>query len=276
MSYLAYHFKVSPVQPGAEILTAFISEMPFESFESTDEGLVAYIQEDQAKDLSFDFELEDIQFTYDIKAIETTNWNAEWEKNFEPVVIENLLCIRAPFHEKNLNVNDEIIIMPKMSFGTGHHQTTRLVCKCMYELDLKNKEVMDVGCGTGILSILAKKLGAQKVLGFDIDEWSVTNSIENCKNNGLGEIELFLGGIDMVDSSKLFDVVLANINKNILKKQMQSYANNLKLNGCLLISGFFVTDVEELTFVANQHQLKLILFESENEWGMMKLQKIQK
>ncbi len=271
MAYLAYHFKVTPVQPGAEIVMAFLEDYPFESFENNDEGFVAYIPEEAAQNLTFDFDLDEIQYSYEIKKIETVNWNAEWENNFEPVVLDDLLCIRAPFHAENKSVKHEIVIMPKMSFGTGHHQTTRLVCKQMFEIDFKNKRVLDMGTGTGILAILAKQLGAADVVGIDIDAWSVENAIENCASNAFPDIHIYQGDVTSLETEKPFEIIIANINKNILKQQIPAYAKCMKVGGHLFLSGFFSTDVQDLTAIAEQNNFKFELTKNENEWAVMVL-----
>lgn len=273
MAYLAYEFRVKPVQPGAEILMAFVSEFAFESFETTDDGFIGYINEAHVAGLYFDFELVDITYSYVVNKIETVNWNAEWENNFEPVLVDDLLCIRAPFHKKNTSVKHEIIIMPKMSFGTGHHQTTRLVCKNMFATDFKNKRVLDMGCGTGILTILAKHLGAKDVTGIDIDEWSVENAKENCETNHFPEINIYKGDVSSLETENPFDVIIANINKNILKQQIPVYSKTIRPGGTLFLSGFFTTDVEDLNAVASTNGFEFVATENENEWAVMVLRK---
>lgn len=272
MSYLAYTFVVNPPQPGSEILIAMIADQGFESFDQSETGFTAYIREEDATavDLSA-FEFEDFSFSYNVEKIEPTNWNADWEKNFEPVVVDDLLCIRAPFHAPNTAVKNEIVIMPKMSFGTGHHQTTRLMCRHMFDLKLTNTRVLDMGCGTGILAILAGILGASEIVGIDIDEWSVENSRENCAANGFPGIELFKGDVDLLEAMDPFDVILANINKNILKKQIPVYARKIKAGGHLFLSGFFTTDVEELKEVAAKQGFRFTSSQHEGEWAMMAL-----
>lgn len=275
MSYLAYHFTVEPPQPGSEILTALIADLGFDTFDTTDTGFVAYIKEDAAGDVNFDdLVFDDFSYSFAIEKFEQTNWNAEWEKNFEPVFVDNLLEIRAPFHEKNDSVQHEIVIMPKMSFGTGHHQTTRLMCRQMFDTDLANRRVLDMGCGTGILAILARMLKANDVLGIDIDEWSVENSIENCAVNGYPDIIIKKGDVDLLADEKPFDVILANINKNILKAHIFHYSQKLNAGGKLFLSGFFTTDVEELKEVAAKNDLGFVSSFNENEWAMMILEKI--
>ena len=160
MPYIAYHFLVTPPQPGSEILMACLGELPFESFDANETGFTAYIREEDDKGLNLDeFSLGDFTFTYSTEKIEDSNWNEEWEKNFNPIVIDDKLTIRAPFHAQTNQTKYELIIMPKMSFGTGHHQTTRLVCRQMMELEMGGAEVLDMGCGTGVLAILAARLG---------------------------------------------------------------------------------------------------------------------
>ncbi|MBL7932813.1 MAG: 50S ribosomal protein L11 methyltransferase [Bacteroidia bacterium] len=274
MSYLSYTFAVNPPQPGSEILIAMIADQGFESFDQTETGFIAYIKEEDAKQVNLsEFEFDDFTYSYSVEKIENSNWNAEWEKNFEPVVLDHLLCIRAPFHPKNNSVKYEIVIMPKMSFGTGHHQTTRLMCKQMCELDLKNKAVLDMGCGTGVLAILAKMLGAGNVVGIDIDEWSVENSIENCSSNGFPNIVIKKGDVDLLESLKDFDVILANINKNILKKQIPEYSKKMNKGGKLFLSGFFTTDVEELKQVSAMQGFIFLASHHDGEWAMMSLEK---
>ena len=274
MSYLAYHFTVNPVQPGSEILVALISDLGFESFDYSETGFTAYLKEQDATSINLsEFDFVDFSFAYTIEKIAATNWNAEWEKNFEPVFVDELLCIRAPFHEKNNRVKHEIVIMPKMSFGTGHHQTTRLMCKQMFETDLKNKRVLDMGCGTGILAILAKMLDAGEVLGIDIDEWSVENALENCTSNDYPEIKVIKGDVHLLENENSFDVILANINKNILKSHIPVYSQKIVSGGKLFLSGFFTTDVDELKEVASKSNFKFLKMLHENEWAMILLEK---
>lgn len=274
MIYFAYTFDVNPTQPGSEILQALIAERGFESFDQTETGFVAYIQEEEAKNIDLsDLQFDDFSYTYSKEKIEQQNWNEAWEKNFEPVTVDNLLLIRAPFHPPQAGFRNEIVIMPKMSFGTGHHQTTRLMCRELFELDLKNKQVLDMGCGTAILAILAKQLGAGTTVGIDIDQWCVENSIENCATNGFSDIDIRLGDVELLASFKPFDCIIANINKNILKAHMAGYAKAIKKDAVLLLSGFFVTDAEELKQVAAENGFAFQSMRNENEWCMLRLLK---
>ena len=273
-AYYAYQFHITPLQPGSDILMSALGDLGFESFVENETGFEAYISEGAETGVSTSFpEFNDFSYSWKKEKIEQTNWNAEWEKNFEPVQVEDLLVIRAPFHEAAKHVKHEIVIMPKMSFGTGHHDTTWLMCKQLFELDLQNKSVLDMGCGTGVLAILAIKLGAGKAVGIDIDEWSVENSRENCINNGCEDIELKLGNKELLDNYSNFDVILANINKNVLLEQLPFYAKLLDTDGTLLLSGFFTTDVDDLRKRAESLGLKLVQSYNRNNWAVMKLSK---
>ncbi len=274
MNYLAYHFIVLPPQPGSEILTALIADFKFDTFETTETGFTAYIKEEDSPEVNLtELIFEDFTYTYSIEKIVPTNWNSEWEKNFEPVVIDNLLCIRAPFHPTNTSVKNEIVIMPKMSFGTGHHQTTRLVCQYLFNLNFTNKRVLDMGCGTGVLAILTKQLGATDILAIDIDEWSVENSIENCATNSAKEIVVIKGDIENLETESPFDIILANINKNILKQHLPNYSKKLNINGTLILSGFFTTDCDELKDIAQQNNLEYTTQTNNSEWAMLVFKK---
>ncbi|MBS1651140.1 MAG: 50S ribosomal protein L11 methyltransferase [Bacteroidetes bacterium] len=271
MHYLAYEFTVTPVIPGNEVLMAFLEDFPFDSFEENETGFIAYINtENQINNAEIDsLKLEDILFSYAIKKIETVNWNQEWENNFKRVDIENLLSIRAPFHEINKNTKHTIIITPKMSFGTGHHQTTQLMCELMATQNFKNTNVLDMGCGTGVLTIFSELLGAKTALGIDIDDWSIENSIENAKMNNCNSLSFLKGNVETISTKSPYDIILANINKNVLKAQMNTYSTYLKSNGLLLLSGFFITDIDELIEKAKQQQLSFITKKSNNEWAAL-------
>lgn len=274
MKYLNYQFTVLPPEPGSEILMALLADEGFESFDANENGFDAFITEQNEKNINLNnLSFDDFTFSYKVKTIEPTNWNSEWEKNFEPVIIDNLLAIHANFHQPIKNVKFNIEITPKMSFGTGHHQTTRLVSKQLFELDVNNKTVLDMGCGTGILAILAEFLGAKKILGIDIDEWSVENSIENVNINNCKNISIKKGDVQDLENENNFDIILANINKNILKKHLPHYSTKLNKTGKLILSGFFSTDVNELIELATQHNLTKVLVNTDNEWAMILLQK---
>ncbi|HXB39602.1 MAG TPA: 50S ribosomal protein L11 methyltransferase [Bacteroidia bacterium] len=277
MEYLCFTFKVEPADPGSEILAAALSEGNFESFEFSRSGFNAYVKKNEFNDEIIENlkeQFPDIGFSYSLEEIKKQNWNKEWEKNFTPVLIENLCCIRASFHTAPAPPLLDIIIEPKMSFGTGHHQTTWLMSKALFSLDLKGKSVLDVGCGTGILAIISKKLDSQTVTGIDIDEWSIENSRENRKANGFSRetIDFYQGNIGGIEN-ETYDVILANINKNILQKEMIKYAAHLNKGGKLLLSGFFETDCKELISAAENAGLKNIGKETKNEWAILIFEK---
>jgi ribosomal protein L11 methyltransferase len=271
MNYIQYTFTVSPTEPGSDILISSIAEMGFDSFETNDKGFIAYIPENLNSNINLnEFTFEDFKYTFTTEKMAQVNWNEEWEKNFSPVVVNDTCIIRAPFHDIEKKYIYDIIIMPKMSFGTGHHDTTWLMCKNMLDFDFKNKTVFDMGCGTGVLAILAKKLGATNISGNDIDEWSVENAIENCAANDCKDIKVVEGDSDLLSSKpNYYDVILANINKNVLKTYIPDLAKSLKKGGYLFISGFFKTDCEELINLASGHYLNFHKQELKGDWAML-------
>lgn len=274
MNYIQYSFSIEPVEPGSDILIALLADLGFESFTQNETGVEAYIQEEiENEGLVKELHFEDFTFSYTRTIIPKTNWNEEWEKNFNPVYVDDLVCIRAHFHPAAQHIKHNIVITPKMSFGTGHHDTTWLVSKTMFSVPFTNTHVLDMGCGTGILAILAKQLGATKLLGIDIDDWSIENSIENAAINNATDIEFKKGDASLLPKAETFDIILANINKNVLKKDMASYFNCLKKEGYLLLSGFFTTDVEELKQLAQSIGFTFIESYNRNEWAVIKLKK---
>lgn len=274
MDYIQYTFTITPLEPGSDILIALLADLGFESFTQNEIGVEAYIQEEfENENLVKELSFEDFTFSYVRTVIPKTNWNEEWEKNFNPVYVDDLVCIRAHFHPVSESIKHDIVITPKMSFGTGHHDTTWLVSKTMFSIDFKNTSVLDMGCGTGILAILAKQLGATKLLGIDIDDWSIENSIENAAINHATDIDFKKGDASILPSTETFDIILANINKNVLKKDLPTYYTCLKKDGHLLLSGFFTADVEELKQLALNIGFTFIESYHKNEWAVIKLKK---
>lgn len=275
MNYIQYTFTVEPVEPGSDILIAEIADMGFESFENTENGFLAYIPEDLNSQVDLnDLKFPDFSYSFTVQKMEQVNWNEEWEKNFKPVIVNDNCVIRAPFHHLEKKYKYDLLIMPKMSFGTGHHDTTWLMCRNMLEHDFKKKSVFDMGTGTGVLAILAKKLGAAEVVGNDIDEWSVENARENCAANGCSEIRIVEGAGDLLTRKNQYDVVLANINKNVLKSYLPALSGALKSNAHLFMSGFFKTDCKELIDLASSYCFKLYKQELKNDWAMLIFQKV--
>ena len=274
MNYIQYTFVVTPIQPGSEILIEMISDFGFESFEDTDSGFNAYIpQNENHKVVLNDFSFEDFTFSFSQKKMAKKNWNKEWENNFDPVIIDETCCIRAPFHHLTKKYEFDIQIMPKMSFGTGHHDTTFLVCKNILSSDFNNKNVLDMGCGTGILSILAEKCGAKKITGIDIDDWSIENAIENCESNNCSNITILKTHEGLFGGKNNYDIILANINKNVLKLYLPVYSKLIKTGGQLFLSGFFKTDCDELIKLSAQNNFTLSKQEIKNDWAVLVLVK---
>jgi ribosomal protein L11 methyltransferase len=249
MNYLEFSFKITPLQPFQEILIHELGEIGFESFTVEEEIVNAYIAQADFKQEALDelylFSQEGVTLSYEQKLIPQQNWNAEWEKNFPKVVIDDYCEVIAPFHEPSAGVKHHIHIEPKMSFGTGHHDTTFMMMQLMRTLNISGKRVMDMGCGTGVLAILAYLEGAAKVSAVDIDEWAYENTIENCQRNSSESIEVIKGGAEQVNGH-IFDVFIANINRNILLRDLPTYVNAMTEGADLLLSGFFTTDVEQL------------------------------
>jgi ribosomal protein L11 methyltransferase len=274
MDYLELNFSVYPKDPGVDILMAELSEKGFESFVETENGFLAYIPETNfSKNLieSFSFNSSQTKISFQKKIIKSRNWNKEWESNYAPVIVDKKCCIRAPFHKTVKGIVYDIIIEPKMSFGTGHHETTALMIKKMMTLDFKNKTILDAGCGTAVLSILASKMGAKKIAAVDIDEWAFNNSKENVKFNNALNVSVQRGGVEVVN--KKANIILANINKNVLLSDLKNYCNLLLENGILLMSGFFVSDVDDIKKEAISHGLLFNSGLQENNWAMLHFEK---
>ncbi len=270
--YIAYNFTISPKEPGAEILIAELGLAGFESFVETEEGVIAYIQKGEHHKTI----LEDIQIlqsaefsiSHTVEEIAQVNWNSEWEKNFNPIQVDNLVSIRAPFHE-NPNLTYDIVIEPKMSFGTGHHETTHMMVQHLIKLNLKGKKVLDMGCGTGILAIFAEMKGAKPIDAIDIDKWCYENSIENCERNHCKHINVYEGDASLL-INKQYDIIIANINRNILLNDIKIYVNCLSQKGTLLLSGFYQDDIPIIDTEASKYGLRLSEIIERNNWAALK------
>lgn len=270
--YIEYDFKVSPKEPTTEILIAELGNVGFESFVENENGVTAYIQKTDWNpsilNNIFILSSDEFEITYSHKEIAQTNWNAEWEKNFNPIQVDDLVSIRAPFHE-NPKLKYDIVIEPKMSFGTGHHETTHLMVKHLLKLDLVDKKVLDMGCGTGILAIFAEMKGANLLDAIDIDNWCYENSLENVERNNCKHISVFEGDASLLINKK-YDVIIANINRNILLNDIKIYANCLNDNGVLLLSGFYQEDIPIIDNEVSKYDLKIDTILERNNWVAVK------
>jgi ribosomal protein L11 methyltransferase len=271
MDYIEVIFGLEPNEDFVQdVLSAELATVGFESFVASEIGLLAYcpinlFEEQKLQSLIEGFPL-DVKISYQAKQIESQNWNEEWEKNyFEPIVISDECVVRSSFHQSVPKVKYDILIDPRMSFGTGHHETTSLMISMMLKMNLKGKSFLDMGCGTAVLAILAAMKGANPVLGIDIDEWAYENSLDNVKLNGFEQIKIQQGGAELL-SGLHFDVVFANINRNILLNDMAAYVACLSVGGELYMSGFYKEDIPVIEKKANELGLKLVSFESKNNW----------
>ena len=255
-----------------EILVAELGLLNFESFVNNDDSLHAYIQEDAfdekaVKDL-YIFHNPNFEINIEVNCIEQQNWNAEWEKSFEPIEVGSKCFIRAPFHDKN-EVEFDIVITPKMSFGTGHHATTQLILEHLLELDFPYKSVLDIGTGTGVLAIAAKMQGAEKVAGIDIESWCVDNAMENAAKNDIYDIAFSTKTLDDFTDFKP-DLILANINRNVLLSHLPSYAQMLSPGCGLILSGFHYEDVAAIQNLAQENGLKPLRITEKEGWICLK------
>jgi ribosomal protein L11 methyltransferase len=279
MDYLELSIALTPRDPWTEILTAELADNGFESFVETEDGILAYGQlelvdaENPLKNTFLETKSNDVEFVINSKIIPQQNWNAVWESDFQPVEVEDYLTIVAPFHDRSTAKGMIIEILPKMSFGTGHHQTTWMMSKALFELTTIPAEVLDMGTGTGVLAFVAERLGAKHIVAVDIEDWSVENTLENAERNDCKSIEAICGDVDVL-KGRTFGLILANINKNILKAHMSSYAEMLEKNGTLLLSGFFDSDVDELVTFAEQFGLKKRRVLNKDNWAAIELNKL--
>ena len=270
--YLGFHFSVEPKELGSEILVAELGELPFESFIDSDSGIVAYIQkqfwtENILDDLHI-LSSAEFQVSYTIEEIDQVNWNEEWEKNFEAIEVDGICHVRAPFHPKT-DAKFDIVIEPKMSFGTGHHETTHMMIQHLLETDVAGKKTLDMGCGTAILAILAEMKGAKPIDAIDIDNWCYLNSIENAERNNCTQISVYEGDADLLKGKK-YDLIIANINRNILLNDMQTYVDCLNKDGILLLSGFYTDDIPFIDASCTEKGLTYVKKFERNNWVSLK------
>ena len=270
--YLEYRFTVYPKSPWEDILLSQLQQLPFDSFLSTEEGLNAYLPKKQDKESLLDSVVllnhESVQIEFTVTEIPPENWNAKWESEFQPIFVGSDCVIRADFHESQ-GKTYELIIHPKMSFGTGHHPTTHMMMEFVLEETLSDKTVLDMGCGTGVLGILASKKGTRAIDAMDSDAWCVENTIENAKTNGCKNIRSSQAAI-LESTRATYDAIFANINRNVLLEQIPSYGQALKVGGSLFLSGFYKNDVNFLQQSCQKENLTLISTKEKEQWCALK------
>jgi len=249
-----------------ELLIALLSDIGFEGFEEREEQLLAFIPQQDFDESAVLQILMQFELPFTTNGIKKTNWNQEWERNFQPVTVDDFCTVRADFHELELATEHEIVIMPKMSFGTGHHATTQLMIRMMRKLDFRDKKVFDFGTGTGILAILASRLGANRVFALDNESWAYENAIENAKKNGVDEaVDVLLGSLENMKLEE-FDIILANINRHILLQHMFGMYQKLKLGGTLIMSGLLNMDEERIISATENVGFRIVDKLEENSW----------
>lgn len=272
MQYIQFSISVSDAQL-RELLIAQLAEQNFEAFEETDTDLLAYVQEKHLDRAAFEQLLANTnQPAFTETVMKQQNWNAQWEESFQPVIVPGVCTVRATFHDIQVDTPHEIIITPKMSFGTGHHATTQLMMQQMAGIDFNGKTVFDFGSGTGILAILAAQMGASEVVGIDNDEWSYENAIENATQNNCPNVKIMLGTIDLVGGTQ-FDVILANINRHILLQYMSDMFSGLVNEGKILMSGLLTDDFDIINESATKVGFKLLDKQELNNWIVLLYQR---
>ena len=271
MDYQKIVITINPVNEWIrDILAANLANSGFESFVETDTGLEAYIPEKLFSEQNLwevlkSFE-EDFGFTVEKEIIKSRNWNEEWEKNyFQPLVIKDECVVRAPFHKEYPKANYEIVIEPNMAFGTGNHETTSMMIEFILEENMQGKTILDMGCGTGILGILASMKGAEKITAIDIDEWSFNGTIENAQLNHIKNIEVQLGDASLLGTKK-YDIIFANIQKNVIIADLPVYAKCLNKNGKIFLSGYYESDMNDIKKAAGNQGLKDDGFKIKKNW----------
>lgn len=278
MDTLVLHIDISPREPFAEIAISWLSDDGFNAFEETKTGIRAYaavteVEQNLVQKKIENWALENqIDVTLNIEILPHQNWNAQWESDFKPVEVEDFLTILAPFHPRENTKGLVVEIQPQMSFGTGHHQTTWMMSKAIFEFGKLPERVLDMGTGTGILAILAEKRGAEEIVAIDIEEWSAENSRENALRNNCSKITTWHGDVDLIDG-QTFGLILANINKNVLKAQFQAYSKALLPNGRIVISGFFETDIDDMKNFAHEAGFSVEKKWSKESWAALQLKR---
>ena len=277
MKYFEFVFRTHPcTETVNDVLAAVLGEAGFERFMESEGGLTAYIQQSLCDETSIknaiaDFPLPDTEITYTYTEAEDKDWNEEWEKNFfQPIVIGDRCVIHSTFHHDVPKAEYDIVINPQMAFGTGHHETTSLIIEELLDSELKDKSLLDMGCGTSILAILARMRGARPCTAFDIDEWCVRNSIENIELNGVNEIAVSQGDASSLVGKGPLDVIIANINRNILLNDMRHYIACMHPGSELYMSGFYIDDFHAIREEAEKNGLVFVHYKEKNRWAEVK------
>ena len=273
--FVCYDFKVEPLNPGCEILIAQLSQLGFDSFQENNDGISAYID----STILSSVHVEDIQIlnsiefdiSFEFYNVKKQNWNIKWESNFEPIYVDKICCVRAPFHKKS-NYKYDLVIEPKMSFGTGHHETTSMMISFILANSFSNSSVCDIGSGTGVLAILAEKRGASKIDAIDIDNWCYLNSIENIERNNSKNVNVYEGEVHKL-MQFTYDNIFANINLNVLLADIPNYSKMLNTGGLLYLSGFYQRDINSIEKAAKSSNLSLVESKVENQWVALKFAK---
>ena len=273
--FVCYDFKVDPLYPGCEILIAQLSQLGFDSFQENNDGISAYIDSSVLSTVK----VQDIQIlnstefniSFESNNVKKQNWNIKWESNFEPIYVDKICCVRAPFHKKS-NFKYDLVIEPKMSFGTGHHETTSMMISFILANSFYNSSVCDIGSGTAVLAILAEKRGANRIDAIDIDNWCYLNSIENIKRNNSENINVYEGEVEKLIHFK-YDNIFANINLNVLLADIPIYSKMLNKDGVLYVSGFYKKDIKSIEKVAEISNLSLVDSKVKNQWVALKFAK---
>lgn len=276
MDYLELNFQIEPPEPASEILMAELGFLGFESFLEHENGFYAYIPEEEFEPemLAEIHILQSGEFdiSYTTREVDRINWNQEWEKNFHPIVVDDICGVRAPFHPVP-DVKYDLVIEPKMSFGTGHHATTSMMISFLLQHDFEGEKVLDMGCGTGVLAILAEKRGAKEIDAIDIDNWCYLNTLENAERNNCNRISAFEGGAELL-KGKSYNCIIANINRNILLDDLKAYTEALKEKGTLYLSGFYERDIPSITEECENHGLTYSDYIEREDWVALKFLKV--
>ena len=270
MNYIELKYPQPEDQTISDLLVFDLGNLGFESFAEDDLYISAYIPQkdflvENLFGLAYLTKLHE-DGALEINLIEDQNWNAVWESNYPPVLIADRCFVRAPFHEPDTDAEFNILIKPKMSFGTAHHETTAMMVELLLDTDVEGKDVLDMGCGTGVLAILASMKGAEKITAIDFDEWAYQNSLENISVNKLENIEVIMGDAEKIPEKPTYSLVLANINKNTLLKDLNVYASSLKDGGQLFLSGFYEVDLKDISNKAKENGLIFDSSQTKNKW----------